>query len=208
MLDKVPGKVLRKLYIRERCLARIFQDCRESDRRSAGSRMQCSKPQLEKTTVHESCFTCVITHFSKIITCLFAFWWIVALGMLWRILAKCSNIPLWSMWLKCRDYALWRILAKCCDLRTLPGENFELPGTFNYFEPLIRVSTFAFEMHHHFVFLWTQFKLLKFYIWIIECVICFIWFHSYRVDLNCDIWHGFGVNNISHNTGFIQREKV
>ena len=92
MLDKVPGKVLRKLYIRERCLARIVQDCRESDRRSAGSRMQCSKPQLEKTTVHESCFTCVITHFSKIITCLFAFWWIVALGMLWRILAKCSNI--------------------------------------------------------------------------------------------------------------------
>ena len=63
MLDKVPGKVLRKLYIRERCLARIVQDCRESDRRSAGSRMQCSKPQLEKTTVHESCFTCVITHF-------------------------------------------------------------------------------------------------------------------------------------------------
>ena len=91
-LDKVPGKVLRKLYIRERCLARIVQDCRESDRRSAGSRMQCSKPQLVKTTVHESCFTCVITHFSKIITCLFAFWWIVALGMLWRILAKCSNI--------------------------------------------------------------------------------------------------------------------
>ena len=90
----------------------------------------------------------------------------------------------------------------------LSGENFQLPGTFNYFELFIRVSTFTFEMHHHFVFLWTQFKLIKFYIWIIESVICVIWFHSYRVDLNCDIWHGFGVNNISHNTGFIQREKV
>ena len=112
---------------------------------------------------------------------------------------------LWSMWAKCRDYALRSILAKCCDLRTLPGENFELPGTFNFFEPLIRVSTFAFEMHHHFVFLWTQFKLIKFYIWIIESVICFIWFHSYRVDLNCDIWHGFGVNNIqAGHWGFIE----
>ena len=54
MLDKVPGKLLRKLYIRKRCLASCIQDCRESDRKSAGSRMQCSKPQLEKKTVHES----------------------------------------------------------------------------------------------------------------------------------------------------------
>ena len=87
----------------------------------------------------------------------------------------------------------------------LSGENFQLPGTFNYFELFIRVSTFTFEMHHHFVFLWTQFKLIKFYIWIIESVICFIWFHSYRVDLNCDIWHGFGVNNIqAGHWGFIK----
>ena len=87
----------------------------------------------------------------------------------------------------------------------LSGENFQLPGTYNYFELFIRVSTFTFEMHHHFVFLWTQFKLIKFYIWIIESVICFIWFHSYRVDLNCDIWHGFGVNNIqAGHWGFIE----
>ena len=39
-------------------------------------------------------------------------------------------------WQNVAFYALWRILAKCCDLRTLPGTKFWLPGTFNYYAPL------------------------------------------------------------------------
>ena len=142
MLDKVPGKVLRKLYIRERCLARIFQDCRESDRRSAGSRMQCSKPQLEKTTVHESCFTCVITHFSKIITCLFAFWWIVALGIL-RALTHLGKMLWFTHFARGKfsaarrfqlfwtldqsfNFCLWNASSFCVSVNTIQAFIFEL----------------------------------------------------------------------------------
>ena len=48
-------------------------------------------------------------------------------------------------WQNVAFYALWRILAKCCDLRTLPGTKFWLPGTFNYSALLpLTVSSYVF----------------------------------------------------------------
>ena len=63
MLEKVTGEMCGKLML-EKTPGEFWENCGESDRRTAVSRIQCYKPQVEKTTVqasvthgNESCFT-------------------------------------------------------------------------------------------------------------------------------------------------------
>ena len=63
MLEKVTWEMCGKLML-EKVPGELCENCRESDRKSAVSRIQCYKPQVEKTTVqasvthgNESCFT-------------------------------------------------------------------------------------------------------------------------------------------------------
>ena len=103
-------------------LGNCVQNCGESDRKSAVSRIQCYKPQVEKTTTVQASVSAwqtvweidvgnagfswagqwilfYIVHYPfqqnhHMLTehCSVAFCLIVAVCALWRILAKCSNI--------------------------------------------------------------------------------------------------------------------
>ena len=76
ILEKVPDKLLRKLYVGKSAWRAALKRAEKNDCQNAVSSTQCCKPQDEKTTVqasvgrgNESCFTYFITHFSEIITC-------------------------------------------------------------------------------------------------------------------------------------------
>ena len=63
MLEKVTWEMCGKLML-EKVPGELCENCGESDRKSAVSRIQCYKPQVEKTTVqasvghdNKSCFT-------------------------------------------------------------------------------------------------------------------------------------------------------
>ena len=118
MLEKVTWEMCGKLML-EKVPGELCENCRESDRKSAVSRIQCYKPQVEKTTVqasdghgNESCFTHLLW---------FEVWFFfkhssqTAIDQVFAT-ASCRLGPLCSI---CRDLCALTHVVKCRDLRAL-----------------------------------------------------------------------------------------